>query len=227
MSTVVVIPARGGSKGLPRKNLRIVGGLPLVGYAVRAALAAKKVDKVVVSTDDDEIATVAAGFGTEVVERPADLAHDAIMPEPAVIHALDQLRATEGHDPELTVLLQATAPLVEAADIDGVIEMLRREKADCAFAAAPFPYFLWRKDSDGAVTAVNHDQSVRLPRQSLPPQYLEAGSVYAMRTDGFRRYRHRFFGKIAIYPVPRHRALEIDDEDDLAVAEAMLAKRPH
>ena len=221
--TVAVIPARGGSKGVPRKSIRPVNGVPLIVHPIRAALAASRVDAVVVTTDDDEIAEIASNAGAEVVRRPAELAVDSIMPEPAIIHVLDSRRATGHTDPDITILVQTTAPLVEAADIDGTIALLAG--ADSAFAAAPFPYFLWRQREGDAVVAVNHDQTVRLPRQAIPRQYLEAGSVYAMKTAGLRQHRHRFFGKIAIYPIPRWRAVEIDDEDDIIAAEALLAQR--
>ena len=225
MSALVVIPARGGSRGVPRKNLRIIGGVPLIAHTIQAALGADEVERVVVTTDDDDIAAAAARFGAEIVRRPAELAADALMPEPAVLHVLDALLAADGYDPELTLLVQSTAPLVEPSDIDGVIALLGDEDADSAFAAAPFPYFLWRQREGDAVVAVNHDQTVRLPRQAIPPQYLEAGSVYAMKTAGLRQHRHRFFGKMAIYPIPRWRAVEIDDEDDIIAAEALLAQR--
>ncbi len=145
------------------------------------------------------------------------------MPEPAIIHALDERHGAGHEDPDITVLVQTTAPLVEAADIDGTVALL--SDADCAFAAAPFPYFLWREGDGGDVVAVNHDQRVRLPRQDLPAQYLEAGSVYAMKTAGLRAHRHRFFGRVAVYAVPRWRVVEIDDKDDIAAAEALLAQQ--
>lgn len=222
MSAVAVIPARGGSKGVPRKSIRPVKGVPLIVHPIRAALAAGRVDAVVVTTDDDEIAEIAADAGAEIVRRPAELAVDSIMPEPAIIHVLDQRRAAGRDDPDVTVLVQTTAPLVLSGDIDGTIALL--SDADSAFAAAPFPYFLWGEDEDAAARALNHDQTVRLPRQSMPPQYLEAGSVYAMKTDGLRAHCHRFFGRVAIYPVPRWRVVEIDDEDDIAAAEALLPR---
>lgn len=221
MSVVVIIPARGGSKGVPRKNLRTIGSVPLTGHTVRIAKAAGCPDRIVVTTDDAEIASVASSFGAHVIERPAALATDAIMPEPAVIHALDELLA-EGYAPEVTVMLQNTAPLTRPDDIDGAVELLLRERADCVFAAAPFRYFLWREDEAGEARAVNHDHSARLPRQDLPVQYVEAGSVYAMKTDGLRANRHRFFGKTLIYPISWERWGELDEEHDFVVQESRL-----
>lgn len=219
---VVVIPARGGSRGIPRKNLLKLGGRELVARAVDCARAAQVVDCVLVSTDDAQIATVAGRAGAQIVRRPAELAGDEATSESAVLHALDELRRAGGPEPELTVLLQCTSPLTLPQDIDGTVRMLVDSGADCALAAASFHHFIWRI-RDGSAVGVNHDPARRLRRQELPPQYLEAGSVYAMRTSGLRTAGRRFFGSIAVYEVPRWRVLEIDAPEDVRQAEALLA----
>ncbi|HWH96886.1 MAG TPA: NTP transferase domain-containing protein, partial [Pseudolysinimonas sp.] len=117
---VAVIPARGGSKGVPGKNLRRVGGMPLIGRAVAAARAASRVDRVVVSTDDDEIAAVAREWGAEVVDRPAALAGDTASSESALMHTLDTLRS-RGVETGILVFLQATSPFIDPADLDDAI----------------------------------------------------------------------------------------------------------
>lgn len=219
----VIIPARGGSKGVPRKNVRLVGGVPLVGRAILAATMAETVGGVYVSTDDAEIATMARGFGAEVIERPAELGADETSSEAVLLHALDALAACES-DPEITAFVQCTAPLIRASDIDGVIGALDVQAADSAFAAARFHGFLWAAGSANGAHGVNHSHTERKRRQDLAPTYLEAGSVYAFRTRGFRTARHRFFGKIAVFEIPAARCLEIDDEEDVAVAEALLGR---
>jgi len=221
MSVLVVIPARGGSKGVPRKNLREVAGVPLVGRTVATALAARRVDRVVVSTDDEEIMDRARAYGAETVRRPREISGDAIMPEAAVVHALGELER-DGYRPDITVMLQNTAPLALPDDIDGAIDLMLADGADSVFAAARFFYFLWGRDEHGAAVALNHDATVRIGRQDLAPQYIEAGSVYAMRTAGLLAHGHRFFGRVAIYEIPRERAVEIDEEGDFALAEARL-----
>jgi YrbI family 3-deoxy-D-manno-octulosonate 8-phosphate phosphatase len=219
--SVAVIPARGGSKGIPRKNLEKVGGLPLVARAVRAATAAELVDRVVVSTDDDEIAEIAASWGAEIVRRPGELSTDSASSEDALIHAIDELgRDTDNEQPEVCVLLQCTSPFVTPTDIDATIATIADEGADSALSATPHHGFLWRTTAEGAV-GVNHDASVRLRRQDLDPEHLETGGVYAMKVDGLRRHRHRFFGRVAIHEVPRLRSMEIDDHGDLALARAL------
>ena len=229
VSAVAIIPARGGSKGVPGKNLTVVGGRSLVGRAVTAARDAARVDLVVVSTDDGAIRAAAVDAGAEVILRPAELSGDDASSESAVLHALDAYR-TNGREFDVVVMIQCTSPFTTAADIDGTIACLDDPGVDCAFTAARSHGFLWREGGGpcGAV-AVNHDAAVRDRRQDRPPEYVETGAVYVMRTAGFRAARHRFFGRAAIYEVPASRSLEIDEPADLVLAEVMgevLARLP-
>lgn len=221
---VAIIPARGGSKGIPRKNVKLLAGKPLIAHTILAARAARTIARVVVSTDDDEIASVAREYGAEVVRRPPALSGDTARSEDALLHALDEL-AKDGYSPEFVVFLQCTSPLTRAGDIDGTVEALLREGADSALAVTPFYHFLWTRAEDGNAVGVNHDKRVRLRRQEREGQYLEAGAVYVMRTDGFRQARHRFFGKTALYVMPEERVLELDTPRDFAVAELLLASQ--
>lgn len=223
-SCLAVIPARGGSKGIPRKNLQRVGGLPLVARTSRAALAASTVTRVVVSTDDAEIAAVARVAGAEVVQRPAALGGDRASSESALVHVLEHLDDTEGYQPELLVFLQCTSPLTLPADIDGTVAALLREGADSAFTASPEHPHLWRRDGTGAAVGVNHDSAVRLPRQQVEPQFLETGAVYAVRAAAFRKLQHRFIGRVVLHEVPRSRAPEVDDPSDLDIVRALAAR---
>ncbi len=221
MSVYVIIPARGGSKGIPRKNLVTVGGVPLVVRAVRAALGATKVDEVFVSTDDAEIAAVAESAGAAVISRPPALSDDESSSESVLLHALDHLDDSGRPAPDVTVMVQCTSPLTSEREIDGTISVLDEERADCAFSGTRSHAFLWRR-TEGGAQGVNHDPAVRPRRQEQEPAYADTGAVYAMRTDGFRACGHRFFGRIAIFEVPKAHELEIDTSEDVAVAEALL-----
>jgi N-acylneuraminate cytidylyltransferase len=218
-----VIPARGGSKGIVGKNLRVVGGKPLIAHTLLAARAARRIDKVVVSTDDPAIAEVSAAYGAEIVWRPAELASDTASSEAALLHALESL-AQRGYEPELLAFLQCTSPLTLAEDIDGTIGALLERGADSALAVASFHYFLWRTSADGVV-GVNHDKRTRPRRQDREPEFIETGAVYAMRVAGFKAARHRFFGQTVMYEMPAERVCEIDESVDLDVAEVHLRKR--
>lgn len=224
MECLAVIPARGGSKGIPRKNVRLLAGKPLLAHSIEQALLARYVTRVVVSTDDEEIAAVARRFGAEVVWRPADLSGDRASSESALLHALETLKAAEGYVPDVLVFMQCTSPLTIAADIDGTVAALLADEADSAAALAPFHYYIWRDGPHGP-EGINHDKYVRPMRQDLQPQYIETGAVYALRVPGFIQARHRFFGKITKYVMPLERRLEIDDPVDFQVAEVMLQEQ--
>ncbi|HEV2386517.1 MAG TPA: acylneuraminate cytidylyltransferase [Candidatus Acidoferrales bacterium] len=220
---MAIIPARGGSKGIPGKNVRLLCGRPLLAYSIAAALAARSVDRVVVSTDDAEVARIAEQRGAQVVWRPAELCGDAVPSEPAILHALTQLKNTAGYARPVTAFLQCTSPLTAAAEIDGTVEELLKTDSDCALTVAPFPYFLWRTDG-GCAAGVNHDPARRPMRQELGSQYVETGAVYAMRTEGFLRAGHRFFGRVALH-VTHGPHVEIDEAADLETAAALLQSR--
>lgn len=224
MSTVAIIPARGGSKGVPRKNVRPLAGKPLLGWTIRAAQEAKHVDHVIVTTDDEEIATVAAEYRAEVVRRPANLSTDTALSEPALLHVLDVMEAAQRPLPEQIAFLQCTSPLTVSEDIDGTIAAMIDHDADSALAVAPFHGFLWQHRGESAI-GVNHDKLRRLRRQDRTPEFVETGAVYVMHTSGFRAARHRFFGRTSLYVMPRDRWLEVDDPADFELAEFILRLR--
>lgn len=231
-----VIPARGGSQGLPGKNLARVGGVPLVIRAVRAALAAERIGRVVVTTDDAAIAEAARGAGAEIVDRPLELAGSEASSESALLHALGVLDAAEGFETRtpvapqpaaaaVTVFIQDTSPFIDPADLDAAIARVEAGERDVVFSAAPTHVFLWRGDEGarGAV-GVNHDAAHRQRRQDRHAEYAETGAFYVFRTDGFRSAGHRFFGRVGIQPVHPDHAIEIDDAADLDRARALA---PH
>lgn len=220
-SCIAIIPARGGSKGVPRKNVRLLAGKPLVAWTIEAALGAEQITTVYVSTDDAEIAQVAREYGARVIDRPASLSGDTVSSESALLHALDTVEATGGTLPELTVFLQCTSPLTTSDDIDGTVERLFAESADTALTVTPAHSFLWRMTENGA-DGINHDKQIRLRRQDMEPQYRETGAVYVMKTAQFRERGHRFFGRIALYPT-KH-GIDIDTLLDFNIAEQMLKR---
>lgn len=226
MECLAIIPARGGSKGIPRKNIRPLAGKPLIAYNIEQARLSRYVNRLVVSTDDPEIAAISKEYGAEVVWRPVEISGDTASSESALLHTLEFLSQEEGYAPDLLVFMQCTSPLTLAEDIDGTIQELLDEQADTALAVIPFHYFLWRHptaeaDGSGAM-GINHDKRFRPLRQERQPQFLETGAVYVMRVPGFLDARHRFFGKTAMYVMPAERRLEIDDPVDFQVAEVML-----
>ena len=220
-AALALIPARGGSKGIPGKNLQEVEGISLVGRSVQAALASTRVSRVVVSTDDDAIAAAARSHGAEVVRRPEHLAGDTASSESALLHALEQL-AMDGPLPPQLVFLQCTSPFTSGEQIDQVLAALDAPAVNSSFAVAAWHGFLWRGDGRG----INHDPLLpRQRRQDLEPAYLETGAIYAMDMAAFRDSGSRFCPPWQPV-VLEHPGPEIDTPSDLALCRALAQAAP-
>lgn len=186
-----------------------------------AAKGASLVDRVVVSTDDGEIAQAARDAGAEIVMRPAEFSTDTASSESVLLHALEYLEAADGYRPEALCLVQATSPLMLPEDLDGAIRLVTNDGADTALVVTRHGRFIWRQDETGDAVGINHDKSRRLRRQEREPEFMETGSIYVMKTEGFLQHRHRFFGRTAVYEIEEIRSLEIDTEADLCLAEIL------
>ena len=220
-TAVIVIPARGGSRGIPLKNLERVGGTSLIGRAVRTARAVPSAALVVVSTDHPAIAAEARRHGAQVIERPADLASDTAGSEGVVLHALEVL-AADGVTAPVTVLMQCTSPFIDALDVELAIRRVAQGRDDVVLAATPSHAFHW-VERDGAAVARGHDAAHRPRRQDRETEHRETGAFYAMRTTGLQEHRHRFFGQVALQLVPGLTAIEIDTPADLTLSRALAA----
>ncbi len=211
-SIACVILARGGSKGLPQKNLQKIAGVSLIARSVKAAQRSGAVDAVYVSTDHKGIADEARRYGAVVIDRPADLADDGSSSEAGWLHALPYIR---GDFPNLSrlVFLQCTSPFTQGHEIDACLETMRKEGADCALSVTKDHGFMWQMTETGA-GGTNHDATQpRQRRQDLPPQYRESGAIYCVDADQFERTGQRFFGRIAMH-VLAHPPIEIDSRQD-------------
>lgn len=223
---LVIIPARGGSKGIPRKNVLPLAGKPLIAYAIQAAKQSNYVTRIVVSTDDPEIGSISQQYGAEVVWRPAAISGDLASSEQALLDTLTQLEDTEGYRPNLVIFMQCTSPLTLPEDIDKTINALLEQNAETALTVSANHRFLWRSDKEtGAAYGINHDKSVRLLRQQIEPEYVETGAVYVMKADLFRQHKHRFFGKTALSIIPDSRSIEIDSLVDWHIVEVLMRER--
>ena len=214
--TACIILARGGSKGVPGKNLRPVGGVSLIARAVRAALAAQGVAAVYVSTDDAAIAAEARLHGARIIDRPAELSGDTASSEVGWLHAVPLVR-TDLPQLDKLVFLQCTSPFIRGEDIDGCLAEMATRGADCALSVTEDHSFLWGLDRDGLGVGINHNERAqRQRRQDLPPQYCESGAIYCVALAPFLRIGQRFCGKVALYVVD-HPPIEIDSLQDLAL----------
>lgn len=211
---IVLIPARGGSKGIPRKNLRPVGSVPLVARSVRAAISAGQKWPVFVSTDDPEIAGVARAEGAQIIDRPAELSTDLSSSEDAISHFL----ATSGTVAGSLIMIQPTAPFLQGDDLVRLAAL--RDEFDSGLTVCESHSFIWRAEGDATLSGVNHDPSTRRRRQDITTEeFFENGAAYYMDVAGFLEHRHRFFGRIGFVSMPRLRSIEIDAPDDLTLAD--------
>jgi len=222
MRICAIIPARGGSKGVPQKNIRLLASKPLVAYSIEHALRARQVSRTIVSTDDDEIAKVARQYSAEVVMRPPELATDTASSEPVLLHVLSFLEQVEEYTPSLVVFLQPTSPLRQPDDIDNAINTLNAAGADSLFSCCRSHNFYWRLE-DGQPVSLNYDYRNRPRRQDFTPEYIENGSIYVMKTEILKRYRNRLGGRIAFYEMSPLNSFQIDTEDDFLLVEQLFA----
>lgn len=225
---LAIIPARGGSKGIPRKNVRPLGGIPLIAHTIRQAVATPSITRIVVSTDDAEIGAVAREHGAEVVWRPAELSGDTASSESALLHVMETLREREGYAPSLVVFLQATSPLRRADDIERAVETVRREKADSLFSACRVEGFVWRRTrGKDDLASFSYDHHRRPRRQDAPEDLIENGSIYVFRPNVLLEQKNRLGGRIAVHLMSPLDSFQIDEPEDLEVMERLLATRGH
>ncbi|GAA2198595.1 acylneuraminate cytidylyltransferase family protein [Sinomonas flava] len=226
MIILCVIPVRGGSKGVPRKNIRPVAGKPLVVWTIEQALSASGLD-VLVSTDDPEIADVAREAGADVpFLRPAELAQDTTATEPVVRHAID-FRTAQGRRPEVVMLLQATSPVRFHGTLDRAVEQFERTAVDSLVGVVPQTPFLWTMGADGERPSAAYTVGRRPRRQDLGEQdyrYRETGSLYLTRTDIYEQFDNRLGGRIGLFVMDEGEGIDVDTELDLSIAEQQLSR---
>ena len=220
---LAVIPARGGSKGVPRKNLRLVGGKPLIAHSIEQARAARAGLRVVVSTDDAEIAALARSLGAEVVQRPHEISGDTASSESALRHVLETLAADEGYVPDVVVFLQCTSPLRRADDIDRALALRDQLGATSLLSVVRSHRFLWRH-AGGVAESLNYDWRHRPRRQDREPEFLENGSIYVFPPSLLLETGNRLGGVIAMYEMDERSAIDIDSEEDLALCDWLLSR---
>lgn len=218
--TIVIIPARGGSKGIPRKNIRPLNGKPLIYYSIKASLSAKKVDRVVVSTEDEEIELFSNRFGAEVLKRPDHLSDDEVPLDPVILHAVEicEKRWNERYDCVVTV--QPTSPLLTSGDIDCVIEKLKNDSLETVISVCEDKHLRW-KDDHGRILP---DYDERVNRQLLPDVYKETGAIIACKREVLIS-NTRIGKEVALYYMDPMRSIDIDSYNDLWLCELILKRK--
>lgn len=221
---VAIIPARGGSKRIPYKNIKVFCGKPMIAWSIEAALASDCFDRVVVSTDDNQIAEVARKWGAETpFIRPAELADDFAGTLPVIAHAIDRLRE-QGQPPQFVCCLYATAPFVQPEDIQRGLDILEEQQSDYAFSVTSYAFPIQRAiriTGDGRV-AMFQPEHFKSRSQDLEEAFHDAGQFYWGRAEAWSAEQSIFSEQAATVMLPRHRVQDIDTPEDWQRAEMMF-----
>jgi CMP-N-acetylneuraminic acid synthetase len=228
-----VIPARGGSKGVKRKNLHLLAGKPLIQYTIEAARKCRSLSRVVVSTDDPEIAELAANMELEVIRRPEDLALDDTPMVPVICHVVDSL-AEGGYQPEIIVVLQPTAPLRRNEHIDDCLDLISATDINSVVSVSPVPghfhpdwQFIISEDSELRTFSGRELDELQTRRQELSMTYTRNGAIYAVRRVAFLKHESLLAPPCIAYTMAAEDSVNIDSEEDIWVAERFLLQRQH
>ncbi len=222
MNVVCIIPARGGSKGIPGKNIMDFCGKPLVAWSILQARESPSVNHVYVSSDDQGILDVAIAHGASPLRRPPILSTDTATSEAALLHALGEVEKTTGSLPDLVVFLQATSPLRTSADIQGAIDIFLEKDVDSLFSASQLDDFLIWDRSTEELKSLTYNYRNRGRRQERKPVYLENGSIYLFRPAILRAFGNRLGGRIEMFLMPFWKSFEIDSVEDIPLCEFLM-----
>jgi len=224
---IAIIPARGGSKGLPRKNLRLLAGKPLIAHSILAARECGLISRCIVSTEDPEIKQVSLEYGAEVVDRPADLATDHALSADVVRHVLEKLSET-GFQPEYFVLLQPTSPLRTSRHIQQCLQAFLASPSPCSISVTEtehHPYKDFTLDN-GFLHPLFGAEYLSQPRQQLPMVYRQNGAIYAMKCRAFLEHNGFFVEPALPFFMAKKDSIDIDSGLDLQAAEQLLSPNP-
>jgi CMP-N-acetylneuraminic acid synthetase len=222
---LAIIPARGGSKRIPQKNIINLAGKPLIQYTIAAAQKSKYITRIIVSTDDKEIQKICLSLGVEVKERPPELATDTIKTQEAIIHLHNTLK-TEGYEPDIMVLLQPTSPLRTAEDIDKTIEEILIRGADSTYTVCKVkehPSLMITLNEENEPQALLQETFKR--SQDFAIVYIKNGAVYAWKREVLEHKKDFYGAKLRAVIMSQERSLDIDTLEDLEQAEQQLKKK--
>ncbi len=223
-SVLAIIPARGGSRGIPRKNIVPFAGRPLIAWTIQAARAVPAIDRVVVSSDSDEILGISTRWGAEPLKRPAHLSTDGAGSLPVIQHAIEAL--AKEIDPRVIVFLQPTSPLRTADDLLGALDIFLESDADGLISVYRIDNKFLKSffvDESGYLKGISNNEFPFMDRRLLPPVYMPNGAIYLFRRGFFDGARSLFSEKMIAFEMPAERSIDIDTPDDLEAAERTLS----
>ena len=215
---LAVIPARAGSKGIPKKNTRMMAGKPLIGYAIENALNSKWITDIAVSTDAEEVKAVAAKYNVEIIDRPAYLCEDDVTLDSVVFHTYSIMKQTKDYD--IIITLQPTSPLLKVETLDAAIQAHIEKGLDTTIAVVNKPHLAWGKEQ-GVIVPLYEK---RVNRQYLPPHYSETGA-FLITNSRFVTEQNRFGNKVSVFEMSENESIDIDNRQDWVLAEAELSKK--
>lgn len=226
MRVVCVIPARGGSKGLPGKNIKLINGKPLLAWSILQAINSSTINAgVYVSSDCQEILAVAKEYGAQEILRPDSLATDTASSEDALLHAVETI-ITNDEKIDYVVFLQCTSPIRRPDDIDKAVNKINQTQSDSLLSVQELrDYFVWECNDDIA-NSLNFDYKNRQRRQDLPVQYLENGSIYVFKPQQLFESGNRLGGKICLYAMDKIASQQVDDPSDFEFCESIMRGMP-
>ncbi len=229
LNVLGIVPARAGSKGIAKKNIRKVADKPLIAYSIEAALQSKAIQRLIVSTDSPEIAKCARNYGAEIpFLRPAEISQDDTHGVEPVLHALEWLNAREGYHPDFVMLLQPTSPLRTVSDIRSAIQLVVDKSADGVVSvtfAKQHPWWTKVLNEDGTLTDFIKSDLSSTRRQDLTPLYVLNGAIYLARTEVILTHQTFFTSRTYAYVMPAERSIDIDTSWDLYLADLILRER--
>ena len=224
MKIITIIPARGGSKSIPKKNLISFMGKPLIAKTILQSIKTPCINRTIVSTDCDETKKVSKNLNAEVVVRPDDIAGDLATTEEALKHVLSNLKKNENYIPDIVVLLQATSPLRKKTDIENAVACFIKQKADSLISGSHFEDFLfWEKDTNNW-KPINYNPQNRMRRQDRNPQFVENGSIYVFKPDILYKFNNRIGGKMIVYEMEFWQSWQIDAYEEIELLEFYYKK---
>jgi CMP-N-acetylneuraminic acid synthetase len=225
---LAVIPARGGSEAIPKKNIALLGNKPLIAWTIEAAQAVPELDRIIVSTDDPQIACIAKQYGAEApFLRPAEIARSDSPTIEAVLHALDWLADSDRYYPHAVLLLQPTSPFRTAQDISGAVRLFWESRAPAVVSVTvchPHPFLTFRLDANGCLESLWGKDISHIRRQDLPPVYQLNGAIYLVQTSVLRSARTFLPPGTRPLIMPPERSLDIDEPFDLQIARCIAEK---
>lgn len=220
MNILVVIPARGGSKGIPKKNIRLMMGKPLISYVINVAKSSKFTPDVIVSTDSDEIATISERYGAIIIKRDESLSSDLVTLDPVIFHATNKAEALFQKRYTAVITIQPTSPLLSTNTLDKAIEFFFSQNKDSVISVVNRPHLLWGEENGHIVPLFKE----RLNRQELPPLYFETGAFLICNREIMTK-KSRLGTNISVFEMPLSEAIDIDDKNDWVISESIMQRK--